>query len=481
MQYTFFSNLVILLIVNLLIKPIAIFGIDAEVQNRVGSEEYGFYFALLNFTCIFNIILDFGITNFNTKYVAQYPHLVKNYLGKIIPLRFFLFLAYTIITLSIGFILGYNSKQFSFLSILIVNQFLISVIQYFRSYFAGLHLFKFDIFLSVLDKLILILIVGYILYGNQMIDFEMIWFVYAQTLSYALACLIAFFVLVKKIGIPVLKWSKSFNRSVLFKSFPYALLILLMMLYNRLDAVMLERLNPMGNGAEQAGIYAQSYRILDALVMFGMLFSSLLYPILSRLLKQKMDLKPLLDSVSRLLFSFSIIVSVLCFSFSEEILGLIYSNKISESILTFKWLMSSLVPIYSILIFGTLLTANGNLKTLNILSFVGLIANLILNFILIPNYGAFGATMSTIATQSFVAVVQLIFAWRYFNFKFNRYVFFNYLGFLLWISVSFYVLQFYTKELKVFIYYIIASGLAVLIFNMLQWKSIIKLVSKSNH
>ena len=59
MQRQFFSNLILTLFLNLLIKPIAIFAIDATVQNRVGQEEYGLYFTLLNLTVIFNIFLDF--------------------------------------------------------------------------------------------------------------------------------------------------------------------------------------------------------------------------------------------------------------------------------------------------------------------------------------------------------------------------------------------------------------------------------------
>ena len=53
-----------MVVLNLLVKPIAIFGIDAEVQDRVGTEDYGLYFALLNFSFLFNILLDFGINNF---------------------------------------------------------------------------------------------------------------------------------------------------------------------------------------------------------------------------------------------------------------------------------------------------------------------------------------------------------------------------------------------------------------------------------
>ncbi|MEN9446635.1 MAG: hypothetical protein RL728_1147, partial [Bacteroidota bacterium] len=165
MQKKFFSNLIWLIFFNLLIKPYAIFGIDAEVQNRVGTETYGMYFTLLNFTLLFNILLDVGITNYNTRYVAQYPLLVKRYIGNMLSLKVILFLIYSVFTLFIAFVFGVKAQQYWFVLLLIINQFLISMLQFLRSYFAGLLLFKWDIFLSILDRIVLILVVSILLYA----------------------------------------------------------------------------------------------------------------------------------------------------------------------------------------------------------------------------------------------------------------------------------------------------------------------------
>ena len=48
MKQKFVWNLFLIVILNLLIKPFYIIGIDAEVINRVGLTEYGNYFALIN-------------------------------------------------------------------------------------------------------------------------------------------------------------------------------------------------------------------------------------------------------------------------------------------------------------------------------------------------------------------------------------------------------------------------------------------------
>ena len=94
MQKKFLSSLLITIFLNLLIKPISLFGIDATVQNKVGPEEYGLYFSLLNLSVILNMLLDLGINNYTTKRIAQRPEIAKRYFSKVFSFRLILFLIY---------------------------------------------------------------------------------------------------------------------------------------------------------------------------------------------------------------------------------------------------------------------------------------------------------------------------------------------------------------------------------------------------
>ena len=140
---------IITLLLNILIKPLALFGIDAVVQNRVGPYDYGTYFSLLNLSILFNIVLDIGINNYTTKKVAQDPQKASDYFGKVMVLRFVLFIVYTFFTLSIGYVIGYGEKQFLMLAFLMFNQLLIMIIQFSRSYFSGFHLFLLSVRLLI--------------------------------------------------------------------------------------------------------------------------------------------------------------------------------------------------------------------------------------------------------------------------------------------------------------------------------------------
>ena len=393
MQKKFLSNLILIVFLNLLVKPFYILGIDAEIQNRVGEEVYGNYFSLLNFSFLLNILLDFGLTNYNTKNIAQYPKLVAKHFGRILGLRLGLFLLYSIATLVAGFLIGYSGQEYWLLLWLMINQFLVAIVQFTRSNFAGLHLFKWDAFISVLDRSLLILICSALLWTDwfgRIIRIE--WFVYAQTLAYGCAALIAVILLFKKIGGVQLKVKKAFSYAILKQSFPYALLILLMMMYSRIDAVMLERM--LTDGDAQAGVYAQGFRLLDAVNMFALLFAGLLLPIFARLIQQKKEVQSITDLAFRLLVGTSLLVGTVCFLFQDVLIEWRYPESTSDSAITFGFLILSFIPVSITYVFGTLLTANGSLRYLNWMAFGGVLLNILLNAIFIHFYQAIGCSTS---------------------------------------------------------------------------------------
>jgi O-antigen/teichoic acid export membrane protein len=430
MQKKFLSNLVLIVVLNLLVKPFAIFGIDATVQNRVGAEEYGLYFSLLNLSFLFNIVMDLGINNYTTKNIAKYPHIVSQYIGKIFSFRLILFAFYAIVTLSIGVGIGYRGEQLYLLLILIFNQWLVTFIAYFRSHFGGLHLFKTDALISVLDRLLLIIICGGVLYFSSTgKPFQIKWFIWMQTICYGITLVVAFILLVRKIGVPSFKFNWVFSLAILRKSYPYALLILLMMIYTRTDSIMLERIHP--NGSYETGIYAQGFRLLDAFFMFGMIFANLLLPIFSRMLKEKKSaVLSMLNTSRNLLVGGSIFVAFICVQNAEFLLGLIYKNNVAESSQSFQLLMWSFVGMCISLIYGTLLTANGNLRFLNQISIIGILLNIIFNAILIPDYGAAGSAFATLVTQTITSLAQMIYCHVHFSFPITVKQLLNYTAFV---------------------------------------------------
>ena len=431
MQKKLLSGLFWLLLANLIVKPLWILGIEVGVQNAVGNSAYGFYFAIFNLAYIFNILLDLGITNFNTRNIARHPQLITKHLSGILSIKLLLFVLYLVVTFTVGALMGYGSDEFRLLAWLTVAQFLNSLILYLRSNLQGLLLFRWDSLFSVLDRVLMILICGCLLWGPKFSifnsQFSIYHFVYAQVAAYLLTALLALVVILRKTHLslpftPFHSLSLPFMLVILRKSAPFALLVLLMASYNRIDPILLRAL---ASDAD-AGIYAGAFRLLDALTMICYLVSVPLLPIFSRLCKEikpahynLLSINSQLADIVRIVFwplmLFAVGVSVVCAIWAEPLMDLLYPGRGALYVPAFRVVIFGLIPIAVTYIFGTLLTAGGHLRQLNIFAATTLVLNIVVNLILIPRFGAAGSAWASLTAQTFMALAQLLLAIRLFH------------------------------------------------------------------
>ncbi len=479
MKKKFLGNFFFVLVLNVLVKPIWLFGIDVAVQNRVGVEEYGFYYPIFSFSILLNILLDLGITNYNNRNIAQHEHLLGRYFSGIFNVKLVLGLVYMLITLIAGFLIGYESRAFYFLFLLGINQFLASLILFLRSNLSGLHLFKLDGLVSVTDRVLMILICSYLLWSDTTgPNFKIEWFLYAQFAAYLFTAFISFLIVLTKAKIYKPKFDWILFRVIIKQSLPFALLVILMSFYYRLDSVMIDRL--LEDGAYQAGVYAQSYRILEGFNMFGYIVAALLLPIFSRMIKKKEPISKLVYAGFSLVFIPSSLAVIISLFKPAEIMGLLYDNSVIESAELFPVLMLSFLCIALTYIFGTLLTANGSLLILNKIAFVGLIINFFVNYTLIPIYGAYGAALATLMTQIVVISSQLFFVHKIFDVTPNFKLIFKQIAIVTILFVIAYMMYQYSFNLIEFILIVSFIGLSLIFMFKILSVSVIKQILKPN-
>jgi O-antigen/teichoic acid export membrane protein len=420
MQRKFLSNLILVILLNVLVKPFYIVGIDAEFLKRIESNspgDYGMYFSLLGLTFMFNIFLDMGINNYNTRLVARNENWIVKQFSTMLSIRILLVLVYFLLLFFAGISLGYSSDYYFLLGILGLNQVLVAFILFIRSNLSGLLLFKQDSIVSVLDRTVLVIICSIILWGNvykQPLTVEL--FAWLQTAAYLFTLIIASMLFAFKA--PKIKFTFDINlaKSIVKKSAPYALLILLMMVYYRMDSVMVERMLP--DGARQSALYAQGFRFFEAFTMIGYLFAGLLLPIFSSLLTKKQSVNPITTFSMKLLFSGAMIICCVMWYHKFELMSWRYDvveNELLHSSLSFGILMISFVGMSLTYVYGTLLTANGSLNYLNWMALGGVLLNFVLNYFLIPKYGIIGASWASMVTQLLTAFLQIIIAHKLLN------------------------------------------------------------------
>jgi O-antigen/teichoic acid export membrane protein len=245
--------------------------------------------------------------------------------------------------------------------------------------------------------------------------FRIEWLVYAQTAAYLIGASLAFSIVFSKAEIVRFKFDRRYYRSILRRSLPFALLTLLMATYLRIDSLLLGKL--LANGKEQAGIYAQSFRIIEIFSNYGYLFTLILLPVFSKMIKQGESVEHLTRLSFTLLIVPAIIVAFGCLSYRFEIIGILYHEHVQNSARVFGILIFSFLGMCITYVFGTLLTANGSMLQLNTMAAMAVVINFTLNIILIKRFGIIGAAIANATTQAFTAVYQIFLSKHVFRFK----------------------------------------------------------------
>jgi len=407
MKRKFIINIVFLVGISIIVKAFWVLGIDRSVQNIAGEEEYGFYFSLFSFSVLFTLLLDLGIAGFNNRAVSSDPSKVRLYFGNILVIRLSAAVVYFIFTLLAAWIMNYSGRQISLLVILMLNQIIASVTAWLRSNISGMQHFFIDSLLSVADRLVMIILCSLLLWGGvTSTPFRIEWFVYSQTAAYLFVMLISFAIVVKIGHIGGLNFSARVMSDIIKAGIPFALVALFMTLYWRMDSVMLERM--LSDGKMQAGAYAQSFRLFDACAMIPVMFGGMLLPVFSREISSDHDLKPIVSIASKMLITpLGIIVAALVV-WPGEILDLLYTSPVEDSVNSFRLLMIAILPVSLIYIYSTILTAGGKMTLLAAITGTAMVINFGMNVLLIPRLNITGSAISALVTQSIVAVSCLI-------------------------------------------------------------------------
>lgn len=394
----FLSDLIFVQVLNLFVKAIWILVIDRAIQDLLPAEQYGGYYRMLSLSILFVILLDLGLNNRNSAKSAANPDYFSRHFGSYLKIKFAFSLVYILVLGAAAIVLNIvDSRVQVILGTLGGFQIINSYNQYFRSNLAALHKFKLDGLLASLDRVLVIVVLGsFLLFEsmNHMLTIES--FVFVQLIGVCVSFVVLFFINLKLLHRDVSSSNQETFKDIVKSALPYALLITLMAIFTRVDAIMIGQLTD----DVQTDRYAMSYRLLDAANMMAALFSGMLLPMFSRQLANKSDTSNTVGIATRVMVVPAVLLAIVLQPHTEFILNIMYPSKVALAApQTFSLLLFAFVGSASVYIFGTLLTSAQQFKKLNILAALMAGLNVLLNFILIPEYGIEGAAAATLVTQ----------------------------------------------------------------------------------
>lgn len=406
-QHRFYSSLILLIVLNAIIKPAWIFAIDRQVQNKVAVADYGEYFSLFNLSVVFVFLLDLGITVYFSRKLAIKDDEYLELSGSFLMIRILLVALYMIVVAIVALATGVTRWDIVLYTMLI--QIFSSLLTFFRSIITAHQWFRADAWISVLDKTLMIILGGLLIYAPTVFgQLTIEKFLVLQFSCLAFAMFVSWiFLLIKGINFwPKRGWKPGW--SLVRKAFPFGLIVLLMSAHWRIDGFLLERIKE--NGAYEAGVYAAAYRLLDAANMVGILLGAFLLPFIARLWSEQKSINDVVLYCRHFLVMFAIGVICLVLFLAPWIQQTLYHHQDVRSEDILRWCLLSLLGYALTQVYGTALTATGNITPFCYITALALVINITLNLILIPSLGAKGCCIAAVSSQFSGAILLIIFA-----------------------------------------------------------------------
>ncbi|GAA4342377.1 lipopolysaccharide biosynthesis protein [Flaviaesturariibacter amylovorans] len=403
----FLRGLSWLVVLNLLVKPLWVFGIDRKVQNEVGHEAYGTYFSILNLAIILAIIADAGLSNLLNRQLALQERMAVR---SLLRLKAGLSALYLLVFCGICWITGVTRWDL----VLLVGtlQVLSSFFVFFRNILTGYQQFRADAWLSVTDKALTLLVCAPLLYLPFGGGLSLTGFLWIQAGSTLVALLVALFLARRHHEGPA---QGAGLGEVLQLSAPFVLVILLQGAHTRLDAFLLERLHP--QGALEAGIYAAAYRLLDAANTLGFMTASFLVPFVARHLSDEALIDRTVLRLRHALLATGALFAGGCAAAAPFVNELLYHTSAPYPAQVLALCVAVLPAYYGIHLYGSLLSASGRLGYFAGTMGACVALNAALNAALIPRYGAAGCCVAALASQYTAALLLFAGARRRFSLR----------------------------------------------------------------
>ena len=368
-----------------------------------GMGQYNFIAAFVPF---WFVLSDFGISNYLYREwskgiltVEQMKHDFNLILTMKFAMSFVIFIPFCIVNWFIN-----NDIFFAVILYFVFVTLSIAVSQA-ETYLNSTNNFKTGAIRSLLEKLIIIIVGGVMLFFFAKVEAVFLAMIISQ-----LASLYYLFSRHFPFSLKfIIDWKKTLELAK--KGLPFVFFAIFIAIYGRIDMVMLRFMD----GFEAVGWYGAGYKAYEIANIFpGVLFMPAIFPVLSRVyaLKNRKEYKDFFDRSLRILFSVSISLSVFFIIFAPYMIDWFFPQSFLPSVLVVRIIVLVLtVSSLSWLFNNLLIIQNKEKLSLKIIT-ISCLFNIVLNLFLIPKYSLYGAAWATVIAEALnLFLVQFFADW----------------------------------------------------------------------
>ena len=382
-----------------ILRIIAAFFVGVWVARYLGPEQFGIFSYVLAFVAIFGGIAKLGLDNIVVRDMVNAPEKRDVYLGT----AFWLKLIGAFVTLGIvAIVVQFTSNDVTtnLFIFIIASGLVFQSFEVIDFYFQSKVLSKFvsickmtQLFLSSLLKIYFVLIKA-----------DLFWFVLVSLID-QITLSISLYIAYKyqRLGSFLKHFDLTVGKKLLLDSWPLILSSIAIMVYMRIDQVMIkEMLN-----ARAVGLYSAAVKLSEVWYFVPMIITNSLFPAIVNAKKQSEELYyKRLQRLYTLMIWIAIAIVLPMVFFSDWIINCLYGSAYNEASSVLKIYVWAGVFVFLGVASSQYLIVQNYTRISFFRTFLGAIVNVILNIILIPKYEINGAAMATLVSY-FVATFSI--------------------------------------------------------------------------
>lgn len=387
--------------------------VTATLTRWLGADIYGSYTLLLSYGALLLVAADFGLYLTLTREIAEKPKQTQAIFSRIASLRLILL---SLAILAGGWLTLTTASPVFFMAYLIMAAGF--VCQSISQLFMGIYQAHQVIWRATLGDVVgRLLQLGGLLalwfFGSALPGLRNASPLLTAAVWFTLGCAAAY--LLHRILLPLPlrfalthKWAAL--KPTLLASWPLAVMLVLNVVYFRLDIIVLAATR----SAAEVGWYGLAYKVIESALFFPAMFGGLLLPLLSASAagRNMAALRPRLNAALSLLVVVSLLALVLLWALATPIVIFLSGGEFAAAGPLLQILSLALFVMFFGNLFGFTLVALHRQRALLALyaALAGL--NLLSNLLFIPRFGAVAAAWTTVVTEAAAATCAGFLVWR---------------------------------------------------------------------
>ncbi len=378
--------------------------IYALLAKYLGTELFGVWNYILAFSAIIPAFASLGINFIIVRKLNETPKLASLILANSFLLRLIAGVLFSLIIFVIYQLVGINSgvQYIGIVILIFISQIVLN---------SNIFIFKNEADLNndktvIARNIALTLAFGLRYFGIKS-EYCLLFFAFTNVIEYLIFIGMSYFFFLRT-G-PYISLNLKFNKKISFyllkEGLPLLLSAITVILYLKIDQLIIAFL--MDN--QSVGIYSAASRITEMLYSIPVVIANVFFPRIVLEKNNKTNSFNLYNKLYGSIIITTLLISVIVSTFSSIIIDMLFGPLFIEStevLIIYAW---------SLFFMGLLVSSSKYLLVINknkiilIRSILGLVSNILLNFILIPMMGIKGAAWATLISYSIAAYFSNIF------------------------------------------------------------------------